>query len=417
MAAGSLRARTARRIAVGCAAVLALAACSGSAATDGATPVATSTPTASAPATSEPSTPSASPSDVDPSPTDQPTSGGLPTPEPSSGGTDGSSGATATLVFTGEVLMHQSLIDEALRAGSGRSYDFRKMFDKIKPVIGGADLAVCHLELPVIPKGEGMEPRYATPPQVIDALQYAGFDRCSTASNHALDRGAKGSNATIAAFARTGMTQAGTSQGPGGLEPTVLDVNGFKVTHLSYTEVGGKPIPAGQPWRMAQAERQRIVADVKKARSLGAEYVVVSMHDADELNYTPTGNQTRWDNWLLEKADVDLVVGTGSHVPEPEAAVADGYALYGLGNLINWRPNARDSVIGRVTLTRDASGKVVANQPELIPTFTVESLGYQVLDARAYKAGQFDPDVRAQLRESYQRVRPYVGEFVPDSVT
>ena len=156
---------------------------------------------------------------------------------------------------------------------------------------------------------------------------------------------------------------------------------------------------------------------MKKARSLGAEYVIVSMHDADELNYTPTNNQTQWDNWLLEKADVDLVVGTGSHVPEPEAAVTDGFALYGLGNLINWRPNARDSVIGRVTLSRKANGTVVATKPELIPTFTVESLGYQVLDARNYKGTQLDSDVRAALRESYQRVKPYVGQFVPDSTT
>jgi len=313
--------------------------------------------------------------------------------------------------------MHQSLIDEALRVGSGRSYDFRRMFDEIQPLIAEADLAVCHLELPVIPKGEGMEPRYATPPQVIDALKYAGFDRCSTASNHALDRGASGSDATIAAFKRTGLTQAGTANGPGGLAPTVIDVNGFQVTHLSYTEVGGRPIPADQPWRMATAQKQRIIADVKKARELGAEYVVVSMHDADELNYTPTRNQKQWDNWLLEKADVDLVVGTGSHVPEPEAPKANGWALYGLGNLINWRPNARDSVIGRVTLRREADGSVVADKPELIPTFTVESLGYRILDARAYRGGRLDPDVRAQLRESYARVKPYIGEFVPDSTT
>jgi poly-gamma-glutamate synthesis protein (capsule biosynthesis protein) len=317
------------------------------------------------------------------------------------------------MVFTGEVLMHKSLIDQALQNGGGRNYDFRPMFDEIKGLISSADLAVCHLELPVIPKGEGMEPRYATPPQVIDALKYAGFDRCSTASNHALDRGAKGNDATIAAFKRNGMTEAGTSGGPGGLEPTVMDVGGIKVTHLSYTEVGGKPIPAGQPWRMAMASKPRILADVKRARELGAEYVIVSIHDADELAYTPTRNQSDWDTWLVEKAGVDLVVGTGSHVPEKEDADKSAFVLYGLGNLINWRLNARDSVIAKVSLYRDGSGNVLARAPELIPTFTVEKLGYQVLDARGFRTARFDPEVRQYLRDSLDRVKPYVGPFVP----
>jgi len=418
LAAPPFRAARGRARAVGLlasTAALTLAGCSLTGA-ESATPTASPTVAASTSAAPTP-TPTAEPTTQEPTVTSSsPESEPPATPDPTESAGQGE-GGTATLVFTGEVLMHQSLIDRALKNGGGRTFDFRPMFTAIKPIIAGADLSVCHLELPVIPKGEGMEPRYATPPQVIDALKDSGFDRCSTASNHALDRGARGSDATLAAFKRTGLTQAGTSRGPGGLEPTVLDVAGFKVTHLSYTEVGGLPIPSDQPWRMATAQRERIVADVKKARALGAEYVVVSMHDADELNYTPTNNQAKWDNWLLEKADVDLVVGTGSHVPEPEAAITDGFALYGLGNLVNWRPNARDSVIGRVTLSRDGDGRVVASKPELIPTFTVESLGYQVLDARNYKGSQLDPDVRAALRESYQRVKPYVGQFVPDSTT
>jgi len=407
--------RLAQAAAGGTALVLLLAACSTSSTSTPATvSPTTSAATASPAATSEQPTPtessdSATPDASTSSPSSQPSSEptGGPTTQPVAQSGD------VTMVFTGEVLMHKSLIDQALQNGGGRDFDFRPMFDEIKGLISSADLAVCHLELPVIPKGEGMEPRYATPPQVIDALKYAGFDRCSTASNHALDRGAKGNDATLAAFKRNGMTEAGTAGGPGGLEPTVLDVRGIKVTHLSYTEVGGKPIPAGQPWRMAMASKPRILADVTKARELGAEYVVVSIHDADELAYRPTRNQTDWDTWLVEKAGVDLVVGTGSHVPEKEDADKSAFVLYGLGNLINWRLNARDSVIAKVALYRDESGAVKARAPELIPTFTVEKLGYQVLDARGFRTARFDPDVRQYLRESLDRVKPYVGPYVP----
>ncbi len=360
------------------------------------TAVESETPTAGATASAEPT----------PTETSEP-----PTSQPSTTSSTGPADSV-TLVFTGEVLMHSSLINQALENGGGREYDFRPMFDEIRDVVSSADLAVCHLELPVIPDGEGMEPRYATPPQVIDALADAGFDRCSTASNHALDRGARGSDATLTALKRVGMTQAGTAGSPKGAEVRVLDVRGFRIAHLSYTEVGGNAIPSDQPWRLAMADKTRIRDDVRRARELGAEYVAVSIHDADELAYRPTGNQTKWDEWLVEQAGVDLVIGTGSHVPEPEEADGGAFIMFGLGNLINWRPDARDSVIASVRLTRDGVGGVVAAEPTLIPTFTDEQRGYQVLDVREHRTGRYQGRVKSDLTSSWNRVRPFIAKYV-----
>jgi poly-gamma-glutamate synthesis protein (capsule biosynthesis protein) len=246
------------------------------------------------------------------------------------------------------------------------------------------------------------------------ALDYAGFDRCDTASNHILDRGAAGIDATLDDIDKYGLTQAGIARSAAGQAPTVLDVRGFKVAHLAYTEVAGKPAPPGQPWRLSMAVKSRIVSDVRKARAMGAEYVVVSMHDADELHYEPTANQRKWDEWVIDVAGADLVVGTGSHVPEPVEAHGRGQILFGLGNLINWRLNARDSVIARLTLSRDPDGAVVASTAELIPTFTDERLGYQVLDARSgIGAARLDDQIRADLAASLARVRPHVGRWIP----
>jgi len=309
--------------------------------------------------------------------------------------------------------MHQSLIDTALHNAGGRQFDFRPMFDGIEDLVGAADLAVCHLELPVIPDGEGMEPRYAAPPQVIDALADAGFDRCSTASNHALDRGQKGSDATLKAFDRLGLTQAGTARKASEAEPTVLDVGGFKVTHLSYTEVRGLPEPSGQPWRLSDANRDQILKDVAKARKMGAEWIAVSIHDSDELHYQPTDNQKSWDHWLTDVAKVDLVVGTGSHVPEPVGERGGRFVLYGLGNLINWRLDARDSVIARVRIERLPDGSVRTVTPELIPTFTEESRGYEVLDARTFHAKELDKRTQADLKAAFRRIDPYVDAWIP----
>ncbi|MGE0820403.1 MAG: CapA family protein [Candidatus Nanopelagicales bacterium] len=407
----SVRVPSVRALACAAASAALLAGCS-LAGSDAATPAATPT---TGPASASPSTSDPTPSSSAPSTPASTTSAATPavtdsaTPDP----TDDPAVTSATLVFTGEVLMHQSLIDTALHNAGGRNFDFRPMFDGIKNLLTAADLAVCHLELPVIPDGEGMEPRYAAPPQVMDALAYAGFDRCSTASNHALDRGVKGSNATLVAFERVGMTQHGTARKASEAAPTVLDVGGIKVTHLSYTEVRGLPEPGDQPWRLSDASRDKILADVAAARKLGAEWIAVSIHDSDELHYQPTPNQKSWDHWLSDVAKVDLVVGTGSHVPEPVGERDGRFVLYGLGNLINWRLDARDSVIARVRIEKQADGSIRTLTPELIPTFTEESRGYEVLDARTFHAKGLDQRTQADLKAAFRRVDPYVDAWIP----
>jgi hypothetical protein len=103
--------------------------------------------------------------------------------------------ASLTVVATGDVLIHQggTLVAGAAAAGRahGVDYDFSGVFTNVAPVIGGADLAICHLEVPLAPPEGPFEgyPTFATQPQIADALAGAGYDTCSTASNHSLDAG------------------------------------------------------------------------------------------------------------------------------------------------------------------------------------------------------------------------------------
>lgn len=51
-----------------------------------------------------------------------------------------------TLVASGDVLPHDSVIRQASLAGHGAGYDFAAMLAGVKPVVSGADLAICHME-------------------------------------------------------------------------------------------------------------------------------------------------------------------------------------------------------------------------------------------------------------------------------
>jgi poly-gamma-glutamate capsule biosynthesis protein CapA/YwtB (metallophosphatase superfamily) len=57
------------------------------------------------------------------------------------------------------------------------------------PYLAAADLAVCHLETPLAPADGPFEgyPEFSVPPQILDALVSAGYDACTTASNHTMD--------------------------------------------------------------------------------------------------------------------------------------------------------------------------------------------------------------------------------------
>ena len=54
-----------------------------------------------------------------------------------------------TVSVSGDLLMHSPLLDRALANGGGDEYDFAPFFDRIAPFVGGADLALCHLETPL----------------------------------------------------------------------------------------------------------------------------------------------------------------------------------------------------------------------------------------------------------------------------
>ena len=100
-------------------------------------------------------------------------------------------------------------------------FDFGPMFSETREVIEGADLAICHMETPIGRPGggygfAGRSPfggnLLLAPNEIAGGLRNVGFDRCSTASNHANDLGPAGIDSTIAALNAVGITTTGTAR-------------------------------------------------------------------------------------------------------------------------------------------------------------------------------------------------------------
>ncbi|MET7945195.1 CapA family protein, partial [Streptomyces sp. NPDC005302] len=118
-----------------------------------------------------------------------------------------------TLVASGDVLPHSSIIDRAASDAGGDGYDFRPMLAGVRPIVSGADLAICHMETVYGADGDYTGyPVFKSPPQVAEGLAATGYDACSTASNHSLDDGAAGIRRTLDALDRAGVRHAGSAR-------------------------------------------------------------------------------------------------------------------------------------------------------------------------------------------------------------
>jgi hypothetical protein len=184
---------------------------------------------------------------------------------------------TLTMAFTGDTLVHSPLWRQAQRnapeAGQ-EGHDFGPMLANLAPVIAPVDLAVCHLETPIAPLGQDFTtfPLYGVPVGIVDAVAAAGYDRCSTASNHTLDRGLEGIDRTVDALEASGLGQSGMARQPDEILPDVFDVRGANVAHLAYTYgFNGLSLPDDADWRSALLDPERIISDAAVARASGAD--------------------------------------------------------------------------------------------------------------------------------------------------
>jgi poly-gamma-glutamate synthesis protein (capsule biosynthesis protein) len=351
-----------------------------------------------------------------------------------SGSTASSSGSTAstttttttttappevvrTLAFGGDLLTHLPLVAAAQRYGAatGAPYDFGPMLAPLAPVLDGVDLALCHLEVPLV--GEGQEvtgyPSFHAPRQLADAIAGAGYDGCSTASNHSLDGGRPAIDATLGTFDALGLGHAGTARSPEeDLAPRLYTVDGAVIAHLSYAYgFNGYEPPADAPWVVDRIDPAVIARDAAAARAAGAHLVVVSLHWGTEYQHEPDAFQRDTAAAVTAIPDVDLVIGHHAHVVQPIEQVNGKWVVFGLGNQLSNQDAdvKRDGLTVVVTVAGPAGGRMAVRSIAAVPTW-VDLATYEVLPTAATLARpDLDPAQRAALQASQDRTTATVN--------
>ena len=251
-----------------------------------------------------------------------------------------------TVIAGGDVLPESRVRLAAARAGqaTGVRFDFDPMFAPVGDIVRRADLAICNMEIPVGRPGQavgfaGRSPfggnRLLAPYEIAIGLSRAGFDRCSTASNHGFDLGVDGIAWTIQGLAEQGISTTGTARSQAEATDRVVLVDGVRTAHVAVTTYSNTVLPT-DPWRLnyvrsAQPIGQRVAA----VRAAGAEVIMVSVHVSQELLPTPAFADRVLIQQLTSIADIDAIFMHGPHVVQPFEIVNGTPVWWSLGNFVS----------------------------------------------------------------------------------
>ncbi len=247
----------------------------------------------------------------------------------------------------GDILTHIPVTESAW---DGESYDLSRLMEPVSAYLQGTDLALCNMEVPVGEPGAAPTgfPIFAAPYETPRELVEAGWDGCSTSSNHSVDQGYTGLVRTLESFDEAGLGHVGTARSQEEADAPQLyqiekDGRTLTVAHLAYANnLNGLDFPAEAPWAINLNDTERILTLAQQARDNGADVVIVSYHCcmAEYVSY-PEDEQIEAANQLAASGLVDIMIGHHAHVPQPVELLPGGptgegmWVAYGTGNFIS----------------------------------------------------------------------------------
>ena len=245
-----------------------------------------------------------------------------------------------TIAASGDFLVHSPVFDRALANGGGGRYDFAPMFQPVRPWIEGSDLALCHVETPLVPGPPAGYPLFRTPPALARAIRSTGWDVCSTASNHSLDVGQSGVDSTLRALRRAGLAYDGSASSPRGArrfpDPggagrarrAAQLHRGLQRPGRAPSLVGELRLAAAHPGRRARRPRGR------RARGAGEPALGGGVPARDHAAQRSLARR------LTRSPAITAIVGQHAHVVQPIRRVKGKVVVFGEGNLVSNQDSA-----------------------------------------------------------------------------
>lgn len=252
-----------------------------------------------------------------------------------------------SLVMVGDMLVHDSLYEEANKLANYNGYDFKPMLNYVKDIVKNYDLAYYNQETILGGTSIGLSsyPAFNSPYEVGDAMIDAGFNIVSLATNHTLDRGVIAIENSHAYWKEKDVYVTGSySNMDERSNIEIKEENNITYAVLNYTYgTNGIKRPSGYEsyvniWDMSnknnyESYKEQVRTDITSIRDK-VDVLMVAMHWGVEYNFNTTWYQEDSAKFLSDLG-VDIIIGTHPHVVEPIIWIDDTLVIYSLGNFLS----------------------------------------------------------------------------------
>ena len=287
----------------------------------------------------------------------------------------------------------------------------------IKPIVSTYDLAFYNQEtiLGGVELGLSNYPRFNSPYEVGDAMIDAGFNLVNLATNHTLDKNAKGVTNSCNYWKDKDVYHVGSycsEEDQNNIPIKAIDAyyeNGsfYGITYalLGYTtSTNGIPMPSDGDYYVNVYSKELVKKHVEQVRDK-VDLLMVSMHWGTEYTHYPTSGQKEIANYLASLG-VDIVIGHHPHVVEPVTYIDDTLVIYSLGNFISsqYQDEFYNKMVGLMTsvdITKDSeTGEIELSNVnnELLYTYYKNWKGFKVVPF-----SQMNSTYLSNYKEVYQK--------------
>jgi poly-gamma-glutamate synthesis protein (capsule biosynthesis protein) len=288
------------------------------------------------------------------------------------------------------------------------------LYQAVESLIFDADCAYANLESTLskeVPKALSVEKEGDTPTINLTAAQYEvliqhsgkRYDVLQIANNHIFDCGLEGAEMTMAQLESDGIAYTGVYKSKESSEAIVCtQMADVKIGWISHTfNLNINPLSAEEAWRcdltpfhiVKSPDTTRIQKQIAKAREIGCDLVILTLHWGLEHEFYPHPDQLKWAHEFAELG-VDAIIGHHPHVCQPYECYTPMHdpekrvpILYSLGNLtpVYGAPATVLSLIANLTV---AKGSMNGTQKTLITGIEITPVAYvgMVLQNKNYAA-------------------------------
>ncbi|PDW03877.1 CapA family protein [Candidatus Viridilinea mediisalina] len=295
---------------------------------------------------------------------------------------DGVSEIHFTLAATGATFPHEHI------QAVGEAQGYHVLFDHVRPFLQAADLAYTHLDGAML---TGTDSQFNYNPSLATALREAGIGLISMATNHSLDRGPAGLDATLDLLDANAMLHHGAVRSDASERPAFLPLTltrGDATLTLGFIAAtwGTNDLP--DPFDQVnllyasrsygeQGELRASMLEAVAQAAAATDLVVVAAHWGFEGQSEPAVSQ-REAAHQLAAAGADVILGAQSHTLQPvewlEHEGRQTLVIYSLAHFLasqgafQAQSSSATSVIFYVGVARAADGSVRVTGYRYLPT-------------------------------------------------